>query len=95
MLGVACLLHLVVSLLCESNGDYSQVAVSGLHINISLNQSLPFLDHGAELVTSKGHAMEVGQQVASLNLLANQLEFTESDFIVLEISQADFKDSSL
>ena len=40
----------------------------------SLGHSLPFLHHGAELVTGQVHTMEVGQNSATLNLLSDQLE---------------------
>jgi hypothetical protein len=56
---IAGTLHLVGSPLCESNAKQPQhVVVSGLHINMGLNQCLPFLDQGPKLVGRKIHTLK-------------------------------------
>jgi len=67
MLSVASLALRLGFLLGETNAKHpEQVAIRCLDLNTGFNQRLPFLDHGAELVCGHVHAMEVGQQVATL-----------------------------
>ena len=62
-------------LLSKTNAENSQeISISCLYINVSLDQSLPFLDHGAKLIGSQVHAVELCQAVLSLNILTGQLE---------------------
>lgn len=56
---------------------------------------LPFLDHGAHLVTGQVHAMEVGQTVLPLNILCDELELAEGHLIVLQVSKAHLIHSAL
>ena len=71
-------------LLSKTNAENSQeISISCLYINVSLDQSLPFLDHGAKLVGSQVHAVELCQAVLSLNILTGQLELLVRSLSVL------------
>ena len=71
-------------LLSKTNAENSQeISISCLDINVSLNQSLPFLDHGAKLIGSQVHAVELCQAVLSLNILTGQLELLVRSLSVL------------
>lgn len=95
-LGVTSFLHLKLLLLGETNTEHpKKVTISGLDINMSLDHGLPFLDHRAEFVTGQIHAVEVGQNIASLNFFSHQFELPEGYFIILKISQGDLKHSPL
>ena len=98
-LSVAGLGGLVLLLLGEANAeDTEKVSVSGLNIDVSLDESLPLLDHGPPLVSGQVHSVEVAQAVLALNILADQLELAEGPLcvgLVLEISQRDLIDASL
>lgn len=56
---------------------------------------LPFLDHGAHLVTGQVHAMEVGETVLALNVFSDELELAEGHLIVLQVSKAHLVHSAL
>ena len=71
-------------LLSKTNAENSQeISISCLYINVSLDQSLPFLDHGAKLIGSQVHAVELCQAVLSLNILTGQLELLVRSLSVL------------
>ena len=71
-------------LLSKTNAENSQeISISCLYINVSLDQSLPFLDHGAKLIGSQVHAVELCQAVLSLNILTGQLELLVRPLSVL------------
>ena len=98
-LGVAGLLggHLV--LLGEANAeDAEHVSVSGLDINMGLDQSLPLLHHGPQLVSGEVHAVEAGQTVLALDILNKKLELPEGSLgvlFLLQVSQGHLEHSSL
>jgi hypothetical protein len=95
VLGITCLLHLKLLLLGKTNTEHPQeVAICGLDVHISLDQRLPFFDHGAQLVSGQVHSMEVGQDITTLDFLGHQFEFPEGHLVILKISQWDFKHSS-
>ena len=54
------------------NGTYFRrlqpegVAISGLDVAVGLDQRLPLLHHGPQLVSGQAHAVEVGQAVLTL-----------------------------
>ena len=51
-------LYLASPLLGETNAEHAQhVAVSGLHLHVSLNQSLPLAYQTAQFVCSEVHAL--------------------------------------
>ena len=67
VLGVASLLLLGLIFVGETDAeDTQQVTVDCLDVNVSLDQRLPFLDHGAQFVRRQVHAVEVRQQIAAL-----------------------------
>ena len=71
-------------LLSKTNAENSQeISISCLYINVSLDQCLPFLDHGAKLIGSQVHAVELCQAVLSLNILTGQLELLVRSLSVL------------
>jgi len=95
-LGVGSLLDLVLSLLGESDAEEAQsVGVARLHVHASLDHRLPLLHHGSGLIGGELHSVEVGEAIASLNILADETEFAEGDFVVLQISQRDLVDAAL
>ena len=69
-LGVAGLLDLVGAPLGEANGEQADdVAVSGPDVDVGLDEGLPLLDEGAELVAGEIHAVEVGEAVPALDFV--------------------------
>ena len=42
------------------------VTISGLDVTVGLNQCLPLLHHGPQLVSGQPHSVEVGQAVLAL-----------------------------
>merc|ERR1719328_509113 len=83
-LGVASLLLAVLLLQGESNAeDTEHVSVTGLDVNVALDQGLPLLDHGPQLVGGQVHAVEGGQAVLSLDVLDNKLELSVRSLSVI------------
>ena len=83
-LGVAALLGRQL-LLGEADAEEPQeVSVGGLDVGVSLDEGLPLLDHGPELVGGQVHAVEVGQAVLALDILAQELELLEGSLGVLQ-----------
>ena len=98
-MGVAGLLGGPVKLGGESNAEESEhVSVSGLDINVALDQGLPLLDHGPELVSCEVHAVEAGEAVLALDLLDEKLELSVGSLgilLSLEISKRTLENTSL
>lgn len=97
-LGVTGLLDLLRATLGEGDAEEAdEVTVGGLDVGVALNQGLPFLDHGTELVLGQGHAVEVGQTDLPLDFINTQTELAESGFFTLgvQVTQGHFKDTSL
>ena len=98
-LGVASLLGGLVLLAGEADAEEPQhVSVSGLDINIALHKGLPLLDHGPQLVCCEVHAVEAGEAVLALDILADQLELPVRPLgiiLVLEIGKRDLEDATL
>lgn len=98
-LSVAGLGGLVLLLLGEADAeDTEEVSVGGLDIDVSLDQGLPLLDHGPQLVSGQVHSVEVAEAVLALDVLADELELTERSLrvgLVLEIGQRDLVDAAL
>ena len=78
-LGIAGLLGGHVLLAGKPDAENTEhIAVSGLDINVALNEGLPLLDHGPQLVGGQAHAVEVGQAVLALEQqLLNQANYNE------------------
>ena len=68
---------------------------TALTVDAGFDHGLPLLDHGPLLVRGEVHAVEVGQAVAPLYVLADEAEFAEGDFVVLKISQRNLVDATL
>jgi hypothetical protein len=57
-LSIACPLDLVATSLGKANAEHSQsIIISGLNINMSFNQSLPFSHQRPKLVSGKIHTL--------------------------------------
>lgn len=67
-LRIRCLPDLIRSALCEANSEQTkEIAVRGLHVDVSLDQRLPLANKRAQLVRREVHAMEIRQAVLALN----------------------------
>lgn len=53
--------------------DAEEVAVGRADVNLRLDERLPLLDEGAELVSGEVHPVEVGQHGSALHILAAEL----------------------
>ena len=79
-MGLLCLL------LGEADAEESEdVSVCGLHISVGLDQGLPLLNHGPELVGGEAHAVKVGQTVLALDVFTDELELLERPLGILKI----------
>jgi len=96
-LGVARALDLVHPLLRESDAEKSKVVIIGsLHVNVGLDQGLPLADQRAELVCGEVHAVELGEAVPALNVLAFELDLPEGLVLVLvQVGQRDLINPTL
>lgn len=69
----------------ESNAEEPQeVSIGCLDISVSLDESLPLLNHGSELIGGEVHSVEVRQAVLALDVLAQQLELLERPLGILQ-----------
>ena len=76
-LGVAGGFNLSWCFLGESNAEHSDnVSIEGLGLNVSLNKRVPLSDHGASLISSDVHTVEVGVAVKSLDLIDLELKLS-------------------
>jgi len=76
-LGVAGGFNLSWCFLGESNAEHSDnVSIEGLGLNVSLNERVPLSDHGASLISSDVHTVEVGVAVKSLDLIDLELKLS-------------------
>ena len=76
-LGVAGGFNLSWCFLGESNAEHSDnVSIEGLGLNVSLNERVPLSDHGACLISSDVHTVEVGVAVKSLDLIDLELKLS-------------------
>lgn len=72
----------------ESDGEHAEhIAISGLHIDERLNGCLLLLDHRTKLVGGQVHAVKVGQAHFALCLLDDELELTESIFVLVQVAE--------
>jgi len=79
----------------ESDAEHAAgVAVGSFHFDHGLDGGLPLLDQGAELVTGHSHTVEIGEAVASLDILDHQRHLTVSLIvIVVQIGKIDLDDT--
>merc|ERR1712136_683118 len=87
-LGIRSLLDLVLPFFGEANAEETQsVTVARLHVHASLDHRLPFLHHRSGFIG--------GEVITPLNILADETEFAESDFVILQISQRHLVNAAL
>ena len=93
--------RLLVSLHPVGESDASDTdgeTIGGLAVDEALDQRLPLLDHGPQLVRGQVHAVERAQAVLALNIFADELELSEAPLgflLVLQVGQGDFVDAAL
>lgn len=81
----------------ERNAEHAQqVAILGFGLDKGLNEGVPLLYKGAELVTGGVKAVEVGVAVHSFHFLNLELDFSPGCFVVfvLEVGERDFKNAT-
>ena len=89
--------NLSLGSLSESNSEQSEdVAISGFGLHESLNKRVPFLNHGACLVSGNVHSIEVGVAVESLNLVNLELKLSPGLGLglVVAISKGDAENTT-
>ena len=76
--------------------DAYEVAIVGLGLNEGLDEGVPLLDEGTELVASDVHAVEVGVAVETLDFFDLELDLSPSDFVgvVVELTEGDGEDTA-
>lgn len=85
-------------LLGEGNGEEAEdVAVSGAHVDVGLDQGLPLSYQGAELVAGHVHAVEVSDNVQALDILTDEADLAEGLSLVtaVEVSEGELEDTAL
>ena len=97
VLSVAGLLVLVGLLAGETDAEDAElVTVGGVDFNVALNESLPLLDHGAELIASDVHSVEESDALVTLNIFNTESHLAVTLFLVLvEIAEVGFKNTTL
>ena len=95
-LSVTGFLELIILLFREGNAEHTDnVSIRGTGINISLNDTLLFLDERAKLITCHVHAVEVKEAVESLDIFDTKLYLTETHgLVVVEVSEGELDDTS-
>ena len=81
----------------ESNSEKSEdVAISSLGLYESLNERVPFLNHGACLISGNVHSVEVGVAVVSFNLINLELKLSPGLGLglVVAISKGDAENTT-
>lgn len=81
----------------ERDAEHAQqVAILGLGLDEGLNEGVPLLYEGAELVTGGVKAVEVGVAVHAFNFLNLELDFSPGGFVVfvLEVGERDFENAT-
>lgn len=95
-LGVAGLANLLWAALGETDAeDAEDVSVSGLDVNVCLNQRLPLFHHGAQLVGGEAHSVKVCQAGLALDLVNAETELAEGLVLRLgvQVAQRHLQDS--
>lgn len=96
-LGVAGSLDLVAVAAGEGDGEEAdEVTIRGLGLNESLDQRVPLLDKGAELVAGDVHTVEVGVAVETLDFLDLELDLSPGGLVglVLQLTEGDGEDTA-
>ena len=96
-LDVASVLDLVFLWAGKGDAEHADnVSVGCSAVHRSLNDGLLLFDETAKLITGHVHAVEIEQTVETLDILHTKLDLSESrGFVLVEVSEADFDDTSL
>ena len=96
-LSIGGLSNLSLLLSGESNAEHSKlVAISGSHGGVGLDEGLPLVDEGAELISGHVHAVEVGEALVPSNILDDELDLSIPLLLVaVQVSEVDVEDSAL
>jgi len=95
--GVAGGFDLLICLLGESDAEHSEdVSILGLGLYESLNERVPFLNHGAGFVSGDVHSVEIGVAVESFNLINLELELSPvvSLSLVVAVGEGSCEDTT-
>ena len=69
--------------LSETNSEHSnEVSILSLSLSESLDESVPFLDKGAELVSGDVHTIEVSVAIEVLDLLNLKLHLSPGELLL-------------
>ena len=72
--------------------DAHVVAVGGLDLDVSLDESLPLADQRAQLVAGHIHAVEVGQDTLALDVLSDELHVAETLLgVLVQVTEGDIE----
>mmetsp|Transcript_21947 Transcript_21947/g.47922 ORF Transcript_21947/g.47922 Transcript_21947/m.47922 type:complete len:268 (+) Transcript_21947:153-956(+) len=95
--GVARLLELVLPLLGKADAEKAEdVAVGGLHVDMALDERLPLAHERAQLIGGELEAVELGEAVGALHLLALQLDLAVGLVLVLvQVGEANLEHAAL
>ena len=97
ILGVASGLHLSLVSTGECNAEHAEkVTIGGLGLHERLNEGVPLLHKGAELIAGDVHTIEVGEAVESLHFFDLELDLSPSRFVVfiLQVSEVDIENAT-
>jgi len=97
VLGIAGSLDLLSGFLGEGKGEKSEaVTIGGFALNESLDERMPFFNHGACLISGDIHTVEVGVAIHSFNFVNLEFELSPSLGLrlVVAVSQGDAHDTS-
>lgn len=95
-LGVGRLFDLIGRALCEANDEKTKVvAVGRLNSCVGLDQRVPLLDNGADLVACERHAVEVSEAVAALDIFTDETELAEVHLALVQIAKRHFEHAAL
>jgi hypothetical protein len=91
------LLDLIWASFSEGDDENSnEVAVGGFNVGMGFDKSLPLSNERSEFVTGEVHSRKVGETVFALHFIDTEFDLSESVlFIVLEVCERDFEDTSL
>ena len=89
--------ELVGAALGETNGEHAQeIAISGLDLNVGLDDRLPLTNQRTQLVGAEAHAVEVGEARLALNVLDGEAHHAESLLLVLvQVRKRDLENATL
>lgn len=76
--------------------DTEEIAISGLDVDVGLNQALPLTDERAQLVGGEAQTVEVGEERLALDVLDLELDVAVSlIFIILQVGEVDLNHTAL